>query len=141
MSGLQEVRIRNQYYLRWLTHGKLVSEMFKAQNLKIFCYFSPLADPGGHCQCMPPPPNRIQFFHFHICFCQKAPTLEVSIPPNGSAPPPNGKSWICHCSLTSMGHEWVMFSAVILMFLVMICDLMVLLACIIIQTDKNLKHQ
>ena len=28
-----------------------------------------------------PPPNRIQFFRFHIHFCQKAPTSEVSAPP------------------------------------------------------------
>ena len=50
---------------------------------------------GGCHQCVPP--NKIQFFHFCICFCQKAPTLEVSTPPNSSAPP-NRKSWICHCS-------------------------------------------
>ena len=76
---LQEVRVQNQYVLRWLTHGKYVTEMFKVHSLKILCYFP----------------------------------------------------------LTSMGHEWVMFCAVILMFLVMIFALVVLLAHIIIQTDEN----
>ena len=33
------------------------------------------------------PPNRIQFFGFHMCFCQKVPVLEVGTP-NSSAPPP-----------------------------------------------------
>ena len=50
----------------------------------------------GGCQpCMPP--NRIQFFHFRICFHQKVPTLEVGGPQQLGAPP-NGKSWIHHCS-------------------------------------------
>ena len=69
MSDLQEVRVQNQYFLRWLILEKYVNEMFKVQNLKIFC----------------------------------------------------------NLSLSSMAHEWVMFCAVILMFLVMICALMVLL--------------
>ena len=43
-------------------------------------YCIPLADPGGRRQHTPLPPNRIQFFHFHICFCQKAPMSEVSAP-------------------------------------------------------------
>ena len=43
------------------------------------------------------PPYGTQFFHFHIHFCQKVPTLEVHTPPNGSTPPPYGKSWIRHC--------------------------------------------
>ena len=43
----------------------------------------------------------------------------------------------CNFPLTSMGHEWVMFCAVILMFLVIICALVVLLAHNIIQTDEN----
>ena len=71
MSDLQEVRVQNQYF-----DG---NEMFKVQNLKIFCNFL----------------------------------------------------------LTSMDHEWMMFYAIILMFLVMICALVVLLAHIIIQTDEN----
>ena len=38
----------------------------------------------------PPPPNRIQFFHFRTCFCQKVPTSEVGAPPHQwlGAPPP-----------------------------------------------------
>ena len=79
MSDLQEVKVQNQYFLRWLTHGKYVNEMFKVKNLKIFCNFP----------------------------------------------------------LTSMGHELVMFCAVILMFFVMICALVVILTHIIIQTDEN----
>ena len=47
----------------------------------------------------PPPPNRIHFFHFCICFCQKVYALEVGASPNGSASPPNGKSWIRHCEI------------------------------------------
>ena len=43
-----------------------------------------LGDPEGCHWCMPP--NRIQFFHFCICFCQKAPMLEVSTPPWLGAP-------------------------------------------------------
>ena len=37
-----------------------------------------------------PPPNGIQFFHFHICFCQEAPVSEVGTPPQwlGAPPPP-----------------------------------------------------
>ena len=81
MSYLQEVRVPNQYFLKWLTHGKYLNEIFKVQNLKIFCNFP----------------------------------------------------------LTSMGH--VMFCAVISIFLVMICALVVLLAHVIIQTDENYKHQ
>ena len=34
-----------------------------------------------------PPPNRINFFHFHIRFCQKVYTLEVGTPPTGQCPP------------------------------------------------------
>ena len=37
MSDLQEVRVRNQYFIRWLTLEKYANEMFKVQNLKIFC--------------------------------------------------------------------------------------------------------
>ena len=51
----------------------------------------PLADPGGRRWCVPPPPNRINFFHFCICFRQKVYVSEVGAPPpppNGSAPPP-----------------------------------------------------
>ena len=44
-------------------------------------------------------------------------------------------------SLTSMVHEWVMLCALVLMFLVMICSLMVLLSAIITETDENEKHQ
>ena len=37
------------------------------------------------------PPNRINFFHFHIRFCRKVYASEVGAPPpNGSAPPPTG---------------------------------------------------
>ena len=53
-----------------------------------------LADPGGHRQHMPP--NRINFFHFRIHFCQKVYASEVGTPPWVGAPP-NGKSWIRHC--------------------------------------------
>ena len=42
------------------------------------------------------PPNRINFFRFHICFSGKVYTLEVGAPPTGRCPP-NGKSWIHHC--------------------------------------------
>ena len=42
---------------------------------------------GGRCRR--PPPNRIQFFHFRIHFCQTVPTLKVGAPPNG-------KFWIRH---------------------------------------------
>ena len=41
-----------------------------------------LADPGGAAGARPP--NRIQFFRFHICFHQKAPTSEVGAPPMGN---------------------------------------------------------
>ena len=33
------------------------------------------------------PPHRIQFFRFCICFCQKAPILEVDAPQRLGAPP------------------------------------------------------
>ena len=39
---------------------------------------------GGCHPCMPP--NRIQFFHFRICFHQKVPTLEVGAPQQLGAP-------------------------------------------------------
>ena len=41
-----------------------------------------------------PPPNRTKFFHFYICFHQKAPVLELGAPSNEGWRPPNGKSWI-----------------------------------------------
>ena len=31
--------------------------------------YIPIGESGGCRQCTPPPPNRIHFFHFHICFC------------------------------------------------------------------------
>ena len=34
-----------------------------------------------------PPPNRIQFFRFHIHFCQKVPMSEVGAPPTARRPP------------------------------------------------------
>ena len=44
-----------------------------------------VADPGGAPGA--PPPNMIQFFRFHMCFCQKAPASDVGAPPpNVSAP-------------------------------------------------------
>ena len=46
-----------------------------------------LADPGGHRQRMPPPPNRINFFHFHIHFCRKVYVSEVGAPQWVGAPP------------------------------------------------------
>ena len=44
-----------------------------------------LAHPGG-AACAPP--NRINFFHFHIRFCQKVYTSEVGAPTTGRRPPP-----------------------------------------------------
>ena len=41
-----------------------------------------------------PPPYGTQFFCFHKHFHRKVPTSEVHAPPNGSTPPPYGKSWI-----------------------------------------------
>ena len=41
---------------------------------------------GGHARHMPSP-HGTKFFHFHIHFCQKAPTSEVHTHPNGSMPP------------------------------------------------------
>ena len=38
-----------------------------------------LADPGGRRGARPP--NRINFFRFHICFRQKVYVLEVGAPP------------------------------------------------------------
>ena len=40
----------------------------------------------------PPPPNRINFFHFCICFSGKVYTSEVGTPPQrvGAPPPPTG---------------------------------------------------
>ena len=35
-----------------------------------------------------PPPNRTEFFHFYICFHQKAPVLEVGAPSNEGWHPP-----------------------------------------------------
>ena len=55
---------------------------------------------GGRCHQRPPPPNRIQFFHFCTHFCQKVPTSEVGAPPTARRPP-NGKSWIRHCWYTT----------------------------------------
>ena len=57
----------------------------------------PLADPRG-CQRVPPPPNGIQFFCFHIRFHQKAPMSEVGAPPPPQwlGAPTNRKSWIHH---------------------------------------------
>ena len=49
----------------------------------------------GCCQRMPPPPNRIHFFHFCIRFHRKVYTSKVGVPPTGQHPP-NGKSWIRH---------------------------------------------
>ena len=46
-----------------------------------------LADPGGR-RPRPPPPNRINFFRFHIRFCQKVYASEVGTPPTGRRPPP-----------------------------------------------------
>ena len=43
---------------------------------------STLADPGR-----PPPPNRINCFHFRIHFHRKVYVSEVGAPPNGSVPP------------------------------------------------------
>ena len=43
-----------------------------------------------------PPPNRINFFHFHIRFHQKVYASEVGTPSMGQQPP-NGKSWIHYC--------------------------------------------
>ena len=34
-----------------------------------------------------PPPNRIKFFQFYICFHRKAPVLEVDAPPMGVGTP------------------------------------------------------
>ena len=45
------------------------------------------------------PPNRINFFCFHIRFCRKVYASEVGTPPMGRRPP-NGKSWIRHCKGT-----------------------------------------
>ena len=59
--------------------------------------YKSFADPGGAAGARPP--NRIQFFHFRICFHQKAPTSEAGTPPMAQHPP-NGKSWICHCKYT-----------------------------------------
>ena len=47
----------------------------------------------------PPPPNRTKFFHFYICFHQKAPVSEVGAPSNEGWRPPKGKSWIRPCYL------------------------------------------
>ena len=58
--------------------------------------YSALADPGGCCQCVPL--NRIHFFCFCICLCQKVYASEVGAPPPMGQHPPNGKSWIHHCS-------------------------------------------
>ena len=44
-----------------------------------------LADPGGAAGMRPP--NRIQFFCFHTCFCWKAYVSEVGTPQWVSAPP------------------------------------------------------
>ena len=41
-------------------------------------------------------PNRIHFFRFRICFCQKVYASEVGTHPMGRRPP-NRKSWIRHC--------------------------------------------
>ena len=50
---------------------------------------------GKHWRIQGAPParaplNRIQFFHFCICFCRKVPTSEVGAPPQrlGAPPPP-----------------------------------------------------
>ena len=59
--------------------------------------YKALADPGGRPR-RATPPNRIHFFHFHICFHQKVYTSEVGAPPTGQRPP-NGKSWIRHCAV------------------------------------------
>ena len=55
-----------------------------------------LADPGGATDMQPP--NRIQFFHFRM-FLLKSTSVggQHPPPPNGSAPPTNGKSWIRNC--------------------------------------------
>ena len=50
---------------------------------------------GGHCGACPPPTGSISFIFAYI-FAEKC-TRRRLVPPNGSAPPPNGKSWIRHC--------------------------------------------
>ena len=60
-----------------------------------YLYLKSLADPGGG-DAARAPPNRINFFGFHIRFHRKVYVLEVGVPPTGRRPP-NGKSWIRHC--------------------------------------------
>ena len=49
------------------------------------------------------PPNRINFFHFHIQFCRKVYALEVSTPPTGQHPPMGnpGSTTVKYCDCIS----------------------------------------
>ena len=49
-----------------------------------------------------PPPNRIQFFRFCICFCQKACVSEVSAPPQREILDPLLATHTGHCNIGSM---------------------------------------
>ena len=49
---------------------------------------------GGHHQCMPP--QQDQFLLFSHTFSPKSVRVGGWHPSNGSVPPLNGKSWICH---------------------------------------------
>ena len=74
-------------------------------NLTIYYALVDLGGGGGAAGACPP--NRIQFFCFHIHFCRKVPTSEVGTPTTARCPP-NGKSWIrpCYESTLDLGSRY-----------------------------------
>ena len=69
----KEIKVNN------LSDNLIISPISHLQANPIISSISlsqPLADPGGAAGA----PNRIQFFHFRICFCRKAYMLEVGAP-------------------------------------------------------------
>ena len=93
---------------------------------------------GGTCQRCPPldPPMTSDLEEVRVQDQYFLPWLTLETYVNEMLKVQNFKIF-CNLSLTSMVHEGVMFCAVILTFLVMICALMVLLVHIIIETDES----
>ena len=77
---VQLVTLQNVYRLHIFNKLEVSRLDSRSSSFVIISSYNTVADPGGTASACPPP-NRIQFFHFHICFCQKASTSEVGAPP------------------------------------------------------------